>query len=76
MFNVKNTKVNTEQKCLSLIMLSSVIKSGKKYYPQMLLEECKYEIKKKIQNQVHLIVNLIMNLIMMTLKINLSKIMD
>ena len=72
MFNVKNTKVNTEYKCLSLIMLSSVIKSGKKYYPQMLLEECKYEIKKKIQNQVHLI----MNLIMMILKINLSKIMD
>ena len=30
-------------KCLSIIMLDSVIKSKKKYYPQTLLEECKYE---------------------------------
>ena len=29
-------------------MLESVIKINKKYYPQTLLEECKYEIKKKI----------------------------
>ena len=27
-------------KCLSIIMLDSVIKSNKKYYPQILLEEC------------------------------------
>ena len=33
-------------KCLSLIMLGSVVKVGKKYYPQVFLEECKY-IKKK-----------------------------
>ena len=33
-------------KCLSIIMLDSVIKAKKKYYPQMLLEECKYEQKK------------------------------
>ena len=26
-------------------MLDSVIKANKKYYPQTLLEECKYEIK-------------------------------
>ena len=32
--------------CLSIIMLDSVIKSNKKYYPQTLLEECKYEQKK------------------------------
>ena len=31
---------------LSLIMLNSVVKVKKKYYPQTLLEECKYEIKK------------------------------
>ena len=31
---------------LSLIMLNSVVKVNKKYYPQTLLEECKYEIKK------------------------------
>ena len=33
-------------------MLDSVIKANKKYYPQTLLEECKYEIKgnKNISN--------------------------
>ena len=34
-------------KCLSIIMLDSVIQAKKKYYPQTLLEECKYELKKK-----------------------------
>ena len=33
-------------KCLSLIMLYSIVKVGKKYHPQVLLEECKY-IKRK-----------------------------
>ena len=33
-------------KSLSIIMLDSVIKAKKKYYPQTLLEECKYEPKK------------------------------
>ena len=33
-------------KCFSF-MLESVIEMGKKHYPQTLLEECKYEIKKK-----------------------------
>ena len=38
-------------KCLSIIMLDSVIKANKKYYPQTLLEECKYEPKKiKMEN--------------------------
>ena len=38
-------------KCLSLIMLGSVIRANKKYYPQTLLEECNYEIKKnKMEN--------------------------
>ena len=37
--------------CLSIIMLDSVIKAKKKYYPQTLLEECKHEQKKtKIEN--------------------------
>ena len=30
-------------KCLSIVMLDSVIKAKKKYVPQKLLEECKYE---------------------------------
>ena len=39
-------KENASYKCLSLIMLNSVVKIEKKYYPQTLLEECKYETKK------------------------------
>ena len=43
----KMLKENESYKCLSLIMLESVIKGkNKKYYPQTLLEECKYEIKR------------------------------
>ena len=35
-------------------MLDSVVRIKKKYYPQTLLEECKYEIKKtKIENLIH-----------------------
>ena len=36
---------NASYKCLSLIMLDSVIKGNQKYYPQTLLEECKYVIE-------------------------------
>ena len=38
-------------KCLSIIMLDSVIKAKKKYYPQTLLEECKYE-QMQIENLI------------------------
>ena len=41
----KIQKKNATYKCLSLIMLDSVIRVNKKYYPQTLLEECKYIIK-------------------------------
>ena len=41
----KMSKENASCKCLSLIMIDSIIKINKKYYPQTLLEECKYEIK-------------------------------
>ena len=37
-------------KCLSIIMLDSVIKANKKYYPQTFLEECKY-VQEKIQTE-------------------------
>ena len=38
-------------KCLLIIMLDSVIKTKKKYYPLTLLEKCKYEPKMiKIEN--------------------------
>ena len=40
-------------KCLSIIILGSVIKAKKKYYPQTLLEECKYEQEKiKMENLI------------------------
>ena len=46
-------KENTPCTCLSIIMLDSVIKAKKKYYPQTLLEECKYEQKRiKIENLI------------------------
>ena len=35
-------KEKTPCKCLSIIMLDSVIKANKKYYPQTLLEKSKY----------------------------------
>ena len=39
-------KEKAPSKCLSTIMLDSVIKANEKYYPQTLLEECKYEQEK------------------------------
>ena len=50
----KVPKENTSYKCLSLKMLDSVIRVNKKYYPETLLEECKYEIKKnKMENLIN-----------------------
>ena len=37
-------------KCLSIIMIDSVIKANKKYYPQTFLEECKY-LQEKIKTE-------------------------
>ena len=49
----KMPKEKAPCKSLSIIMLDSVIKAKKKYYPQTLLEECKYEQKKiKIENLI------------------------
>ena len=51
--NVHNQKMPKEKapcKCLSIIMLDSVIKANKKYYPQTILEECKY-VQEKIKNE-------------------------
>ena len=39
-------KENASYKCLSLIVLDSVIRVNKKYYPQTVLEVCKYVIRK------------------------------
>ena len=49
----KMPKENAPCTCLSKIMLDSVIKAKKKYYPQTLSEECKYQQKKiKIENLI------------------------
>ena len=54
--NFQSKKMPKEKapcKCLSIIMLDSVIKAKKKYYPQTLLEEYKYEQGRiKIENLI------------------------
>ena len=46
--NKKMPKEKASCKCLSIIMVDSVIKANNKYYPQALLEECKY-IQEKVR---------------------------
>ena len=48
--NKKVPKEKSPCKFLSIIILDSVIKSNKKYFPQTFLEECKY-IQEKIKNE-------------------------
>ena len=48
--NFQNKKIPKEKvscKCLTIIMIDSVIKAIKKCYPQTFVEECKY-IQEKI----------------------------
>ena len=49
----KIPKENASYKCLSLRILDSAITANKKYYPQTLLEECKYKIKNKMENLIN-----------------------
>ena len=50
----KMPKEKVPCKCLSIIMLDSVIKANKKYYPQTFLEECKYVQEKiKFENYIN-----------------------
>ena len=55
--NFHDKKMSIEKapcKCLSIIMLDSVVKANKKYYPQTLLEDCKYVQEKiKIENLIN-----------------------
>ena len=80
-------KENVPCKYLSIIVLDSVIKAKKKYYPQTLLEQCKYEKEKiKMENLTDddlekkvCVMSLVMipmmkeNLIMMSLTNNILK---
>ena len=50
----KVPKENASYKCLILVILDSVVKVKKKYYPQTVLAESKYEIKKtKMENRIN-----------------------
>ena len=50
----KAPKENASDKCVSLIILDSVIGANKEYYTQALLEERKYDIKKnKMENFIN-----------------------
>ena len=55
--NFHNKKIPKEKapcKYLSIIILDSVIKENKKYYPQTLLEECTYTQEEiKIENYIN-----------------------
>ena len=54
--NFHNKKISKEKlpcKCLSIIILDSVIKANKKYYPQIFLEECKY-MQEKIKTEKYI----------------------
>ena len=47
-------KEKAPSKCLSIVIIDSVIKANKKCYPQTLLEECKYTQEKiKIENYIN-----------------------
>ena len=48
----KMPKEEVPCKCLSIMMLDSVMKANKKYYPQTILEECKY-VQEKIKMENH-----------------------
>ena len=51
--NEKIPKEKSPYKCLSIIILDSVIKANNKYCPQKFLEECKYVQEKiKIKNYI------------------------
>ena len=48
--NFHNNKIAREDRqfiCLSGILINSVFRTGKNYYPQVFLEECKYLVKAK-----------------------------
>ena len=54
--NFHNRKMPKEKApcmCLSIMMIDSVVKANKNYYPQTFLEECKYvQEKVKIENHI------------------------
>ena len=45
--NNKIPKEGSQFICLSVILIDPVFRTGKNYYPQVFLEECKYAVKEK-----------------------------
>ena len=77
--NFHNKKIPKEKapcKCLSIIMLDSVIKANKKYYPQKFLKECKYVQEKiKIENHIEEDLEKVNQIVTLMIKQNLILIM-
>ena len=49
----KIPKESASNKCLSLIILDSVTRANKRFFPQTLLEDCKYKItRNKVENLI------------------------
>ena len=52
--NFYNNKIPNEDSqfmCLSVISIDPIFRTGKNYYPQVFLEECKYIVKKRKRYQ-------------------------
>ena len=48
--NFRNNKISKESSqfiCLSVILINSVFRTGKIFYPQVFLEKCKYVVQEK-----------------------------
>ena len=60
-YNKKGSKKIPEEKiphkCLSIIILDSIIYAYEKYYPQVFLEECKY-VQEKIKTKNYIVEDL------------------
>ena len=50
--NKKISKEDSQCICLSLILIDSVYRKDKKYYPQVFLEEYKLSLKKKLSKKL------------------------
>ena len=50
--NIKKQKESSKSVCLSVILVDSVFRTDKNYYPQVLLEECKCVFKKKMPEYI------------------------
>ena len=49
--NTNLPKEGSQYICLSVSLLDSFFRTGKNYYPQVFLEECKYVVKEKQKNK-------------------------